>query len=217
MVLGCAMLGLSAVPAPAATFEQQVLIALNAARANPGAMADALRTYRSQFRGKLVRYAGSNVSLMTQEGVTPVDEAIDFLSHQSAVTPLAATEGLADGAAEHVADQGARGGIGHGGSDGSSPFERIERHGGQQNVAEVIQYGADQPIDVIRQLIVDDGVASRDHRRILFDPGLRFAGVACGLHRDYGRMCVIDFATSSVESRSAQTYPPARVAFQTPR
>jgi hypothetical protein len=43
-------------------------------------------------------------------------------------------------------------------------------------------------------LIIDSGVASRGHRRNIFHPDLAVVGVACGPHRDYGAMCVMDFA-----------------------
>ncbi len=60
--------------------------------------------------------------------------------------------------------------------------------------AEAISYGYQSPQDVVRQLIVDDGVPGRGHRQVLFDASLRFAGVGCGPHRLYGAMCVIDFS-----------------------
>ena len=56
----------------------------------------------------------------------------------------------------------------------------------------MIEYGASDAMDAVRQLIVDDGVPDRGHRSILFDPSLRFAGVSCGAHPAYRSMCVID-------------------------
>jgi hypothetical protein len=44
----------------------------------------------------------------------------------------------------------------------------------------------------MRQLIVDDGVADRGHRSIVFSGELRYAGAACGPHPVYRTMCVID-------------------------
>jgi uncharacterized protein YkwD len=42
--------------------------------------------------------------------------------------------------------------------------------------------------------VVDDGVKDRAHRKILLDPAFRYAGAACGPHRTFGTMCVIDLA-----------------------
>jgi uncharacterized protein YkwD len=52
--------------------------------------------------------------------------------------------------------------------------------------------------DVVVDLIVDDGVPDRGHRRNIFDPSARVAGVACGRHPRYGSMCVIDQVGSYV-------------------
>jgi len=48
----------------------------------------------------------------------------------------------------------------------------------------------------MRQLIVDDGVADRGHREIVYSAELRFAGAACGPHPVYGTMCVIDLGVT---------------------
>ena len=50
--------------------------------------------------------------------------------------------------------------------------------------------------DVIVDLIVDDGVRDRGHRRNIFDPSARIAGIACGAHPKYTAVCVIDQAGS---------------------
>ena len=64
-------------------------------------------------------------------------------------------------AASHAADLGKSGITGHTGSDGSSPFDRMNRHGKWLGAAaENIAFGDGTPRDRIIQLIIDDGVAS---------------------------------------------------------
>jgi hypothetical protein len=58
----------------------------------------------------------------------------------------------------------------------------------------VISFGPEQPPAVVIDLVVDDGVPDRGHRKILLDDRLRFAGAACGPHTIYRTMCVIDLA-----------------------
>jgi hypothetical protein len=43
----------------------------------------------------------------------------------------------------------------------------------------------------VQDLLIDDGVPDRGHRRNIYEPSARFVGVACGLHPRYGGMCVI--------------------------
>ena len=189
MALAC-----SSVPAAAQTpIEQQILSVLNFARSNPAAYAETLRQFRGFFRANMYRLPGSNVDNITQEGSAAVDDAIAFLARQPARPPIGSGTLLAAAAADHSAEQGSDGSVGHGGIDGSDPGERVRRHGGGTFVAEVIEYGATDAVDAVRQLIVDDGVADRGHRSILFDPRFRFAGVSCGPHPAYRTMCVIDF------------------------
>ena len=61
-------------------------------------------------------------------------------------------------------------------------------------MAEVISFGPEDAASVIIDLVVDDGVRNRGHRKILLDPGYRVAGAACGPHKTFRVVCVIDFA-----------------------
>ncbi len=176
-------------------FEQQVLAALNAARTRPAAYADSLRQYRTYFHAKLLRYPGESADIETEEGVTVVDETIAFLARQAPLAPVEGAPLFVASARDLVVDQ-AQGGTGHESSDGSSPADRARRHGGGDFVAEVIAYGPVDPADVVRQLIIDDGVADRGHRSIIYSPELRFAGVACGPHPEYRTVCVIDLGAT---------------------
>ena len=83
----------------------------------------------------------------------------------------------------------------HRGLDGSSPAGRANRHGRWLGaMAENIAYGDNPAREVVVQLLVDDGVADRGHRDNLLDPRWGAGGVACGPHKEYGQMCVMDYA-----------------------
>jgi len=183
-------------PAVAQTpFEQQVLAALNTARADPAAYAAGLKQYRTFFHANLLRYPGQSTDIETEEGVSVVDETIAFLKRQAPLASVVSAPLFVASARDLVADQ-AHGGTGHEASDGASPADRAMRHGGGGFVAEVIAYGPVDAADVVRQLIVDDGVADRGHRSIIYSPELRFAGVACGPHPEYRTVCVIDLGVT---------------------
>jgi uncharacterized protein YkwD len=172
---------------------QAVLTEINYVRAHPAAFAQKLRRYRQQFQGRLV-YDGYS-QRMTNEGVAAVDEAIAFLERQRPLPALSTSSPLAHAAADHVSDQGARGSIGHISSAGLTPAQRMRRYGAMAGVmAETISYGESTAEGVVRSFIVDDGVRDRGHRADVFDGYLRYAGVACGAHRVYRAMCVVDFS-----------------------
>ncbi|HVQ09132.1 MAG TPA: CAP domain-containing protein [Allosphingosinicella sp.] len=181
-------------PGPAAG----IVAEINRARADPPGYARELRRYRTYYRNGIVWMSGRRVGLRTLEGTAAVDEAIRFLARQAPLPALDQASHLRRAAADHVADQGASGRRGHQGRDGSSPAERIRRHGGGPYGAsgEVIAYGPEDAASFVRELIIDDGVPDRGHRILLFSPRFHFAGAACGRHPGWRFMCVADFSDS---------------------
>jgi uncharacterized protein YkwD len=192
----------AAQPAPPAGpaergLEQQVMVVLNKVRANPAGYAQALAKYRTYFDGNVVMMPGSEVGLRTREGVAAVDEAIAFLKKQKPMPPFIDTPVLAETARELAVHQALQGGTDHVGPDGSDAKVRMQRRGAVGFMAEALAYGPADAAAIVRQLIIDDGVPTRPHRKILFDKRYFKAGVACGPHPFARSMCVIDFATST--------------------
>jgi Cysteine-rich secretory protein family len=181
-------------PAPAvagessADLDQQVLAELNFARTHPQDYARRLRlTPVSDWEKQLAPEDGA-------DDPGALAEAIDFLMRQPQLAPLGPDESLTGAALEHVAEQGPGGEIGHDGSDGETFDARLRRHGLNSDwAAEDIAYGPRTAQDVVRELIIDRGVADRGHRLNIFLPTLTRAGVSCGPHAAYDEMCVIDF------------------------
>jgi len=175
--------------------EADVLREMNLFRKNPRAYADKLVALRAQMRGTLIERPGL-APVATREGVAAVDEAIGVLRRGPRRLPrLAPSSGLERAAADHARDLGNNDGLGHDGSDGSTPEDRIARHGRWDvMVAENIAFGPTTGEEVIVGLLVDDGVPDRGHRDVLFERDLFFTGVSCGPHPSYGATCVIDYA-----------------------
>ena len=171
----------------------------NLVRRDPVGYAGHLEKLLPHFEGKLLERPG-RVALRTEEGAEAVREAIEALQLRRPVQELRWSKGLAAAAADHVADQGPIGGLEHQGTDGSNPARRAERRGRWvAAMAENIAYGENPARQVVLQLLVDDGVSDRGHRHNILDPQWAVEGVACGPHRDYRQICVMDYAAGYLE------------------
>jgi uncharacterized protein YkwD len=170
-----------------------IVAELNAARTDPAAYARKARALRALYRGDRIERPGE-VAEVTREGTAAVDEAIAFLERQAPLPPLRDSPLLARAAADHAGGQAATGEVAHAGADGSSPADRMRRYGRWSATGEAIAYGRDRAGDVILQLIIDDSVPDRGHRRILFNPAYGLVGAACAPHPVWRRTCVLDFA-----------------------
>lgn len=192
ILIASATLAAPAVANP--TLERAIVAEINRARTDPSGYAAGLSTYRRYFTGKIVRYPGNPDGLRTAEGVAAVDEAITTLRRQPPLGTVQPAPLLNRVARDHVEEQGPRGVTGHPSANGDRVHQRSVRRGGGDYVAEVITYGPPSATEVVRQLIVDDAVPARGHRRTLYAAEWTYAGAACGPHKRYKVMCVVTFA-----------------------
>jgi len=98
-------------------------------------------------------------------------------------------------ARDHAKDLGKGGKTGHVGTDGSDLSQRIKRYGTwKSGISENCSYGFDDPLAIMLQLLIDDGVPSRGHRMNILAPGMRYIGTSIQPHAKYYSNCVQDFA-----------------------
>jgi len=122
-------------------------------------------------------------------------ELYNELLKTSGCAVLQPKKGLSQAAKDHVADTGPKGTVSHTGTDGSSMDQRINRYGTWGGGAgENISYGFNAARDIIIQLLIDDGVEGRGHRKNIMNKNSKYVGVAVGTHSVYRYMCVQDFA-----------------------
>lgn len=179
---------------PPPEIESALLPALNAARTTPRSTIPALEALLPQFHGTVL-IRESRPDLVTVEGASALREAIDFLRQANGCPALRLEPGLSGAARELVQLQRDDGAVGHATQPGLRLEERVNRHGvWLEHLGENIEYGADNAEEAVRQMIVDDGVPARGHRRALFDCSYRVAGLACGTHPRYRSFCVVIFA-----------------------
>src|SRR3569832_586081 len=121
--------------------EAGVLEQINFARQHPQEYAEQLRAYRGEFEGRILYRPGDDNGVMTQEGVTAVDEAVDFLERQAPLPPLGEGAVLAMAAHDLSSILCRDGSVGHVPRDGSSPGQRGKRRGGDDKDNKSISYG----------------------------------------------------------------------------
>ncbi len=179
----------------------EVVKELSTARTSPRSYAFYVKDLRKYFYGKELRRP-ADITILTKEGDAALVEAIQFLEDIKPLPALRVSQGMCQGARDHVEIQGKDGTVGHGSSEGKQPWERISRYGTwQKMVGENIAYGQSRARDVVTSLIIDDGVPGRGHRVNIFNPNFRVVGVAFGPHAIYGAMCVIIFAGEYLEKK----------------
>ncbi len=170
------MLLASALPAAALSpAEAEVLRLLNEARTAPAAFANSYLRERMPAGAECARE----------------------MRRLKPMRRLQTAQMLERSAIAHALDTGRAGVTGHVGTNGSTLADRIERHGQWQgSIAENIYYGPGSPLEIVLSLLIDRGVAGRGHRRNILDPNLAYVGIATRLHRSYGNLCVMDFASA---------------------
>ena len=175
--------------------EKDVILEMNKARTNPKKYAELyLVPFAKKFRSDGT-YMKNGVMMLTNEGVAVVNECIKEMVGTKPMGVLQPAKGLALAAQGHATTQAAAGQIGHDGVDGSTPFTRIEKYGTYRAAAENIAYGANTGRDIVMQLLIDDGVKNRGHRKTILASGYTHtgSGYAEG-HKIFKTECVVTYA-----------------------
>jgi uncharacterized protein YkwD len=92
--------------------------------------------------------------------------------------------------------QGPVGALGHTGTDGSSPYDRMSKFGKWHSIAgENIMYGASHEMAIMAALI-----KSPSHFDNIFRKEFFVAGMSCGPHSTYRVQCVMLYAGSFTDN-----------------
>ncbi|HYP09531.1 MAG TPA: CAP domain-containing protein [Bryobacteraceae bacterium] len=183
---------------------------VNTMRANPAAYAAHLEQLLPFYKGEILR-APRRTPLRTKEGAAAVQEAIRALRSAQPLPRLRELPALRRAAEDHVNEIGPRGLVRHESLDGTRPADRVRRYmRGAVGVGEVISFGPEEARDVVIDLLVDDGVPGRGHRKLLLDERFRYGGAACGPHSVYRHMCVIDMLVPAGNMASEDAAEPVQ-------
>lgn len=176
---------------------KDILTELNRVRRNPKKYAEEeIKPRLKCFDGKFYKAPGQ-IPILTNEGASAVQECIDVLMKTKPMELLELEKGLCSAAQWLADDQAKTGKTGHYGSDGSSPFDRINRYGKVLITAgENCAYGPKTGREIVAQLLIDDGVADRGHRINILKPEFKKVGIGYNneANAPYGTVSVMDFA-----------------------
>lgn len=163
--------------------EKEIILELNAARTSPREYTDFLKTLseRPQWNKGL-------------------DEAIRFIEKKEPLPPLKASKGLSLSAHALVRDHGPEGLTGHMTKDGKSIHDRMIIYGQPEGrTGEYLGYGYTEGAALVAKMVIDEGSSGKEQEAYVFNNNFLVVGVACGPHKSYRIMCVIDFADSYKE------------------
>jgi uncharacterized protein YkwD len=184
-------------PPPASAFlsaaENEILAEMNLARTQPQQYAAYVEEFKKYYKGQRLLLPGSR-PIVTNEGLSAVEEAITFLRAAKPLPALEPAEPACLAARDHAADMIKNGIVGHIGSDGTKPNDRVDRYGKWLGaIGEAIVYQMDTPRHIVIGMIIDDGTKSRGHRNDLFSENYKVAGLSISEQNAGGQICVIDY------------------------
>ncbi|MDR0579139.1 MAG: CAP domain-containing protein [Campylobacteraceae bacterium] len=180
--------------------EKDVILEMNKVRSNPKKYADLYIKPMLSYYNSNIYSPPDKIPVKTAEGIKAAKECYDVLSKMSPVQLLMPSKGLWQAAKDHALDQSKTGEVGHDGSDGSTPFDRIKRYGTYLTAGENIAYKPNTGREIVIGLLIDDGVLSRGHRDNIMHKEYNHAAAAINTHKKYGVMCVIEYAKNFVSN-----------------
>lgn len=117
-----------------------------------------------------------------EEGLKPdelvaLNELLAELKVMQPLAPLDVSECLSKAAKKHGADMKAKGFIAHEGSDGKEPHDRMNAACGKTETSGENIGGGDSVRGKVIELLIDEGISGRGHRRTLLDADWTHVGV----------------------------------------
>lgn len=190
-------LNTAAATASMSQMERDVVFEINKLRSNPKRyVQEVVQPFLERFSENDMEYELSpGLWMRTQEGVKAVKECISVLKKTKPLPILHPDEILIKAAHAHTQDMARSGTFSHNSSDGTSFSDRIQQFGFDgtawgENLAAGFENTAQ---DVVLQLVIDDGVPSRGHRKNLLSPDFNVVGIGCGEHPQWRTCCTMDF------------------------
>jgi uncharacterized protein YkwD len=121
-----------------------------------------------------------------------VSSLLADLRKQRPLAPLKEDVYLHDQAHKFAADMGKTGNVGHSSLKLGSFEKRLKKYS-DKATGENCDYGSDEPLEILMNLLIDDGVVGVGHRKNLLAPRFKWIGIGIEPHKVYEWNCVMDF------------------------
>ncbi len=172
----------------------EVFEVINEVRKNPRSIVEELKKMKHFFKGKEYRNPKYDYYIMMDEGVPAIENALDFL--ENTAMPRDAFErsdNLNQAADELVSHIGPKGFTSHQ-QEELAMDKRVKKYIQEKGgIAENISFGWGDARDIVVQMVVDDGVKSRGHRKNIFSKNYVKIGISSGKHKTYQHCTVMEF------------------------
>jgi uncharacterized protein YkwD len=122
-----------------------------------------------------------------------VSSLLKDLRKQSSIGPLESDPYLHDQAHSFAADMGSTGSVGHSSSKLGDFGKRLKKYSNKE-IGENCDYGSNDPLDILMNLLIDEDIVGVGHRRNLLNPRYKLIGLGIEPHRTYEWNCVMDFS-----------------------
>lgn len=96
-------------------------------------------------------------------------------------------------AVNYAISSGAKGQVGH--YQFSQRFKGILKQG--KLCGENCQYGYNTALEIVMDLLIDEGVSNYGHRKNMLNPQFKLVGTAIRPHKKYEVCCVIEFSSNN--------------------
>ena len=121
------------------------------------------------------------------------------LSNLKGLSVLYSDKQLFNAASFHATDIGKAGLVSHNSTDGTTFSVRVRKYKPSGCLAENCQFGYNDALSIVCDLLIDEGIESLGHRINILNPSHNSVGVAIREHKEYGVCCVQDFCCETGE------------------
>jgi len=189
------------------SFLPNLINEINNIRKNPSAFADKLLSFKSYFKGNVVKFPGQKVGSQTEEGFAAFEDAAKYLKTCNPVDDIIPSKGLSKIAKDYLDKIGESEINDMGEIEIDSIIKKYGNFSG--SFSNGMDFGSETPELVAINLVVSDGDPDRGNRDLILNPKLKKIGISTRIHKIYGNLTIIvsceDF-TNNVDKDDLENY-----------